>query len=250
MSSDAKQSRPVSASSGGELTSEGATCASPVRGSAAAAAGLPAAGVLVGRAQDGDRSAWDQLVERFAPLIWSVCHWYELCRPDTDGVAQAVWLQLVNQLALVRDPPALPGWIATTTRRECRRVVRAAGKQPAAGYPLDALGPPQSGTAVPGPGLLRIERHAALREAFSQLPPDCRQLLALLTQDPPVPAAQISARLGIPAGRLSRRRSRCLAELRRHPALVALSVPSPDGAGHLPGDLNSHELTGLYRAGG
>ena len=37
------------------------------------------------------------------------------------------------------------------------------------------------------------ERHAALREAFTRLPPCCQQLIALLTEDPPVPYAQISA---------------------------------------------------------
>ena len=32
--------------------------------------------------------------------------------------------------------------------------------------------------------LLLAERHAALREAFADLPPDCRRLLALLIEDP------------------------------------------------------------------
>ena len=44
------------------------------------------------------------------------------------------------------------------------------------------------------------ERHAALREAFTQLPPTCQQLMCLLIQDPPLPYAQISAQLGIPVG--------------------------------------------------
>jgi DNA-directed RNA polymerase specialized sigma24 family protein len=32
--------------------------------------------------------------------------------------------------------------------------------------------------------LLLAERHAALREAFADLPPDCRRLLALPIEDP------------------------------------------------------------------
>jgi hypothetical protein len=43
-------------------------------------------------------------------------------------------------------------------------------------------------------------RHAALREALAGLPPSSQRLVALLAQDPPPPYAQISARLGIPAG--------------------------------------------------
>jgi RNA polymerase sigma factor (sigma-70 family) len=230
MSGDAKQSRPVIARNGSQFASGRANGASPVRVAAAVAEGFPPVGVLVTRAQDGDKRAWDQLVERFAPLIWSICRRYRLGRPDADDVGQVVWLRLVDQLVLVRDPAALPGWVAATTRRECRRVLRVAGEEPATGYLLDALDAPQPGTVLPAPDLLRIERHTALREAFNQLPADCQQLIGLLIQHPPVPDAQISARLGIPVGSIARRRSRCLERLRRRPAIAALPTPPPDGA--------------------
>ena len=40
----------------------------------------------------------------------------------------------------------------------------------------------------------------ALREAFRDLPPSSRRLILLLLEDPPIPYAEISARLGVPAG--------------------------------------------------
>jgi DNA-directed RNA polymerase specialized sigma24 family protein len=70
--------------------------------------------------------------------------------------------------------------------------------------------------------LLAAERYAALRQAFGDLPPFSQQLVALLAQDPPVPYAEISARLGIPVGSIGPSRSRCLDKLRRHPAIAAL----------------------------
>ena len=70
--------------------------------------------------------------------------------------------------------------------------------------------------------LLKAERQAALREAFTCLPPGCQQLLTMLIQDPPVPYAQISAELGIPVGSIGPTRSRCLDKLRSHPAIAAL----------------------------
>ena len=73
---------------------------------------------LVMRARNGDELAWDALVERYAPLIWSLCRRYRLSGADAADVGQNVWLQLVNQLGKIRDPAALPGWLATTTRRE------------------------------------------------------------------------------------------------------------------------------------
>jgi RNA polymerase sigma factor (sigma-70 family) len=81
---------------------------------------------LVTRARNGDQHAWDELVERHAPLIWSICRRYRLGRADADDVGQSVWLRLADHLASLRDPAALPGWLATTTQRECWQVLRAA----------------------------------------------------------------------------------------------------------------------------
>jgi hypothetical protein len=55
------------------------------------------------------------------------------------------------------------------------------------------------------------------------LPPDGQRLIALLAADPPVPYAQISARLGIPIGSIGPTRRRCLDRMRRHPAIAALT---------------------------
>ena len=83
---------------------------------------------LVIRAREGDQQAWDAIVERYAPLVWSISRRYWLARPDAGDAGQAVWLQLVDHIGQIRDPVALPGWLATTTGRECARLVRAARK--------------------------------------------------------------------------------------------------------------------------
>src|SRR5215471_10837929 len=77
---------------------------------------------LVTGARGGDKQAWDALVERYAPLIWSICRQYRLGRADAEDVAQSVWLRLVDQLGKIREPAALPGWLVTTARRECGRL--------------------------------------------------------------------------------------------------------------------------------
>ena len=121
---------------------------------------------LVTRARNGDKQAWDALVERYAPLIWSICRRHRLGDADAEDVGQSVWLQLVDQLDKIRDPAALPGWLATTTRRECLRVLRAARGPLAAGYVLDAETIPDEQARTAEQELLAAERHAALREAF------------------------------------------------------------------------------------
>jgi len=79
---------------------------------------------LVGRARDGDQTAWDQIVERFAPLAWSICRRHRLSDADANDVGQNVWLRLVEHLPSLREAAALPGWLTTTTRRACLRAQR------------------------------------------------------------------------------------------------------------------------------
>src|ERR1700751_880023 len=87
---------------------------------------------LVSKARSGDKQAWDALVERYAPLIWSICRRHRLTSADADDVGQMVWLQLVTHLNQIRDPAAIAGWLATTTYRECCDIYRAARR----GQPL------------------------------------------------------------------------------------------------------------------
>ena len=177
---------------------------------------------LVSRARNGDKQAWDVLVERYAPLIWSICRRYEVRGADAEDVGQSVWLHLVDHLDTLRDPAALPGWLATTARRECARVVRAARGRHDAGQAPDAETACDEQVATAEEELLAAEQHAALRGALSGLPPFCQQLIALLIEDPPVPYVEISARLGIPVGSIGPTRRRCLAKLRRDPVIAAL----------------------------
>jgi RNA polymerase sigma factor (sigma-70 family) len=193
---------------------------------------------LVARAADGDEQAWHGIVERYAPLIWSICLRHRLNGTDAEDVVQSVWLHLVNHLGHLRDPAALPGWLVTATRRECLRCLRAARPQP-----VTELGPGVADMAdtqavVAEEEVLRAERHAALREAFADLPPDGQRLMELLIVDPPLPYAEISARLGIPVGSIGPTRSRLLARLRRHPALAGLAATASVGT----------ELAGADRA--
>ena len=187
----------------------------------------PVVADLVTRARKGDQQAWDVLVQRYSPLIWSICRHYRLSHADAEDVGQRTWLQFVNHLGAIRDPAALPGWLTTTTRRECNRVVRAARGPQAAVQLLDENIPDKQ-IKTAEQELLAAERHAALREAFTCLSSSRQQLMALLIEDPPVPYAEISARLGIPVSSIGPTRGRCLDQLRHHPAIAAL-INGEDG---------------------
>ena len=189
---------------------------------------------LVTRAAGDDQQAWDELVERYAPLVWAICTRYRLSNHDIEDVGQSVWLLLVEQLGKLREPAALPGWLATTTKRECLRVVTATRKSQQLGSTVDDAS--FADKRAIDEDILIAERNAALRTAFAELPPHGQHLLAMLFRDPPCSYSEISATLGIPIGSIGPQRARCLERLRQSPALTAFgesefSISSP-GGGH------------------
>jgi RNA polymerase sigma factor (sigma-70 family) len=178
---------------------------------------------LVERAANSDQNAWNDIIERYASLVWSVCARYRLNDQDTEDVGQTVWLLLVEHLGDLREPAALPGWLATTTHRECQRALTAARKAESAGTKLDeALLIVDA--ALIEQEILVAERNAALRLALRELPPRCQQLLTMLISDPPRSYAEISTTLQIPIGSIGPQRARCLERLRRSAALARLGA--------------------------
>lgn len=178
----------------------------------------PSVVALVGRAAGSDQEAWDELVERYSPLVWSICGRYRLGRHDIEDVAQNVWLRLVEQIGNLRAPAALPGWLATTTQRECLRVLHRQYRV----VPVPDELPPALDDMEIEQEIVLAERNAALRAAFAELPPRCRQLLSMLLRDPPRPYAEISAVLEIRIGSIGPQRARCLQRLRRSRHLALL----------------------------
>lgn len=192
---------------------------------------------LVAAAAAGDELAWEQLVRRYTPLVFSVIRSYDLSGADAADVNQTVWLRLVESLPRLRDPSALAGWLSTTARRECFRALRAGRRtQPFDPYD-DSVGSQVDAsllmdTATPDENLLRAERYQALREGFAQLSPRCQQLLSMLVGDPPASYRQIGERMGMPIGSIGPTQARCLQKLRNCPALARYAGrPEMEGGG-------------------
>jgi RNA polymerase sigma factor (sigma-70 family) len=180
----------------------------------------PAVVALVLRANDGDQDAWNEIVERYAPLVVAICARYRLSYEDRNDVGQNVWMLLAEQLGKLREPAALPGWLKTTIVRECLRVVTAARRSERLGSRLEDEDQFVDDTKIEEDYLM-AERNAALRAAFAEMPPHCQRLLRMLLSDPPSSYNEISAALGIPVGSIGPQRARCLERLRKSRALMA-----------------------------
>ena len=63
-----------------------------------------------------------EIVRRHTPAVVARVRQFRLTPHQAEDVAQTVWLNLLENLEKLRDPHALPGWIATTARHQCIRV--------------------------------------------------------------------------------------------------------------------------------
>jgi RNA polymerase sigma factor (sigma-70 family) len=180
---------------------------------------------LLESAASGQESAWREIVRRYYPLFVTVCRAYGLGAVDMEDVTGSVWLRLVANIARIREPAALPGWLQTTVRHECLALLRHKSRH----IPTDRTLVADVDEPDLGASLLDAERRAAAREAIEQLSDRDRTLLSMLFSDPPTPYQEISSTLGIPVGSIGPTRARCLDRARRVPAVAALLA---DRRGH------------------
>jgi DNA-directed RNA polymerase specialized sigma24 family protein len=91
---------------------------------------------LVAAAAAGSRQAWDDLVDRFAPGVWSVARNHGLATDEAAVVSRATWMRLVESLNRMESPDRVGEWLAETVRRESLRLLRLRGRP--APEPTDA----------------------------------------------------------------------------------------------------------------
>jgi RNA polymerase sigma factor (sigma-70 family) len=188
-------------------------------------------GRLVRASASGNEAAWNELVRRYAPLVMAVTRSYQLSTEDARDVSQIVWLRLVENLANLREPEALPGWLATTTQRECWQRVRRERQVLSVDPQTDAV-MQQSAAVDYDAGILRAELHQALRDGLAELPERDQLLLRLRAADPPKSYAEISRLLGMPIGSIGPTLRRSLDKLRETRAVRAyLATPAGEGKG-------------------
>ena len=160
-----------------------------------------------------DDEAWEQLIGRFQPLIDSIARRHRLAPSDAQDVSQYVWMQLLSHVNTLREPRALPGWIATTTRRRCYEILRG-HKRLVSADPLLMSTTNSDGHLAIDDELMRAEQRSIVRQGLAELPEDQQQLLLLLVADPPVPYCEISRRMQLPIGSIGPTRARLLNKLK------------------------------------
>jgi RNA polymerase sigma-70 factor (ECF subfamily) len=90
---------------------------------------------LIARAQDGDRAAFGELVQRFQPAVYAVALARLRDSNEATDLAQEVFIHAMTKIGQLRDPHCFVGWLRQiTVRMAINRVTRKApihGAEPA-----------------------------------------------------------------------------------------------------------------------
>jgi RNA polymerase sigma factor (sigma-70 family) len=167
---------------------------------------------LLARVGEGDESAWNELVDQFAGLVWSVARSFRLGKAATDDVVQTVWLRLAENSSRIRQPDRLASWLATTTRNESLRVIRQASRFTNADDRYEASDPTSPSI---DDRLVDVDDRERVMAAFGLLTEEDQRFLRLLCAVPPIDYETIAEILGRPIGSIGPTRARCLERLRR-----------------------------------
>lgn len=170
-------------------------------------------------ALDGDAVAWDGIVDEFGGVMW---HWARsagLDRGDAEDVVQNVWFRLADRGHAIEDPRRLPGWLATTTKREAqarRHRLRRVSPIDDLDHEYESAFPGEDTPAMrhdPESAAMSSDLRTRLTEAYWTLNERCRELLTLVW-DPALSYAAIAEAMNTTVGAIGPMRLRCLERLR------------------------------------
>jgi RNA polymerase sigma factor (sigma-70 family) len=162
---------------------------------------------LVARCRAGDEEAWRELVDRFSRYVYAIAvQGFRLSNSDAEDVYQEVFARAYERLGDLRDDEALKPWLAQLTRRLCIDARRASSRE----QPSD-----EEAAEKTDETLARIDDALAIHDALATLPEHCREVLdRFFARDESY--RTIGDALGIPAGTIASRISRCLVKLREN----------------------------------
>lgn len=160
---------------------------------------------LVARCRAGDERAWAELVERFSRYVYAIAgQGFRLSEADAEDVFQETFARAYERLDQLRDDAAVRPWLAQLARRMCldrlQRTSRVEVESDVEPADLDDT-------------LERLDEAFAVRQCLATLSEPCQQILdRFFARDESY--RTIGRELGLPAGTIASRISRCLAKLR------------------------------------
>ena len=160
---------------------------------------------LVARCRAGEAPAWNELVERYSRYVHAICtQGFRLGDHDAEDVFQDVFTRVYMHLDRLRDDGSFRPWLAQLTRRSCVDRLRSSARVALA----EEIEPAEIDET-----LSLLDDALTVHEAMAALPESCRDILdRFFARDESYRV--IAEALGLPAGTVASRISRCLDKLK------------------------------------
>jgi RNA polymerase sigma factor (sigma-70 family) len=161
----------------------------------------------------GDQQSWEELIDKYKRLIYSVPLRYGATADDAGDVFQAVCIEVFNSLSQLKNVGSLRSWLITVAIRQSYRWKKKQSNH----VELDAMEPEAAeGIAAIPEMMAQVEQEQIVRDVVKKLSPRNAELVRLLFfEHPPLPYAEVARRLGLATGSIGFIRGRCLERLKK-----------------------------------
>jgi RNA polymerase sigma factor (sigma-70 family) len=180
---------------------------------------LSADAELVSRCSRGDQAAWDELVDKYQRLIFSIPRRAGLNEEQAADVFQDVFLTLFEKIAEIEQPDRIRSWMVTTAKFKTWAVVRGSkgfhspGTEEEMEAEMESL---MDNAPLADDLLIELEEQHMIRSAVKELDEKCRQILSMIyLRDTPASYAEVAVSIGVGESSISPLRSRCLKKLEK-----------------------------------
>ena len=170
---------------------------------------------LLRRCREGDESAWEQIIESYQRLVYSIPLNFGLMTDDAADIFQQTFISLVENLERLRPDSNLGAWLAVVARRHVLHYMRKKKREQVVADD-DLSDSTQFLALAAADTTLDLEMMQMIDQGLSQMNRRCRELLLALYFDSRQPSyEEIAERTNVAVGSIGPMRGRCLERLRQ-----------------------------------
>lgn len=172
---------------------------------------------LIAACLHGEEAAWDVLVTRYAPLVYTIIEDSDLDLSISAAIFHNVWLSFLRQLDEYGSQDSVATWLASITRQEIGKMTDESDPEEETGDSIPANGssfdePPSPVSDIAA----RYDRYEITRQAMHSLDDQSRTLLNLLYRNSnDLTDQEIAERLDIPVEDIAKLRISGFEKLRQ-----------------------------------
>ena len=172
---------------------------------------------LVKACQRGNETAWNELVERFQRLIFTVPRRAGLSDEQAADILQEVFLTLFEKLDEIQQPEKIRSWLVTTAKFKTWGAIRGekgfhnSGTEEKMESEMANL---KDAAPLADETLIELEEQHLIRVALKELEERCQKILSMIyLQENTASYAEVAKEIGVGETSISPLRMRCLKKL-------------------------------------